>query len=82
MFPKRVNLFDDDLTGYIIRPVDRTNATVMTELREMQDRAHAWGRKNQVSFDPGKESFQILHPGMLKEMTSECWARGLIVHSL
>ena len=34
----------------------------MDELQGMQERAHAWGRKNRVSFDPGKENFVILHP--------------------
>ena len=34
----------------------------MTELHGMQQRAHEWGQRNQVTFDPAKEFFKIVHP--------------------
>ena len=34
----------------------------MDELHEMQHRTHEWGQRNQVTFDPAKEHFRILHP--------------------
>ena len=35
---------------------------VFDELREVQTRTHAWGRRNQVQFDPAKELFCVIHP--------------------
>ena len=57
-----VRLFADDLAAYIARSCQISNATVLEELRDIQEKTHVWGERNQVTFDPGKESFQILHP--------------------
>ena len=59
---QEVHLDADDLNGVCIRHVDHSEHMLMDELQDMQERAHAWGRKNRVSFDPGKENFVILHP--------------------
>jgi hypothetical protein len=57
-----MNLFADDLTAYIARSNRLSNAIVFEELRDIQQRTHMWGEKNQVTFDPVKGSFHILHP--------------------
>ena len=59
---QEVNLFADDLTGYTSCPFRVSNEVLYDELREMQTRTHEWGCRNQVSFDPAKENFQIVHP--------------------
>ena len=58
---QEVNLYADDLNGVCIRHVDHSEYILMDELQGMQERAHAWGMKNRVSFDPGKENFVLLH---------------------
>ena len=57
-----MNLFADDLTAEIYHPQCSNPATVMEELREIQTRTHAWGVRNQVTFDASKEFFNIIHP--------------------
>ena len=49
------------------------NDRVLAEGRSCQEKLHLWGRANQVSFDPSKESFQVLS---LKEPEGEGWAQG------
>ena len=36
------------------------NEDVLTDMRRSQADIHAWGRRNQVAFDPLKEEFAIL----------------------
>ena len=55
MATQEVNLFADDLTGYITCPVQVDSEILYEELRDMQTRTHSWGRKNQVTFDPAKK---------------------------
>ena len=59
---QEVNLFADDLTGTMACAVTVSNDILISELHEMQDRGHAWGRQNQVTFDPAKEFFKVVHP--------------------
>ena len=59
---QEVNLFADDLSGMTSMVQSSSPALLTQQLEEMQGRAHAWGRKHQVEFDPGKEYFKILHP--------------------
>jgi len=59
---QQVNLFADDLTGSTHVPARSSNALLMQELQEMQTRTHEWGARNQVTFDPSKEYFLIIHP--------------------
>ena len=37
-------------------------AGLLQELEQMQESTHAWGSRNQVIFDPGKEHQVILYP--------------------
>ena len=57
-----VNLFADDLTATTSCLLTVSNDILMDELHEMQHRTHEWGQRNQVTFDPAKEHFRILHP--------------------
>jgi len=59
---QEVNLFANDLTGTMTCAVTVSNDILISELHDMQHRAHAWGRQNQVTFDPAKEFFEVLHP--------------------
>ena len=34
---------------------------ILADLRSVQHELHMWGRANQVTFDPAKESFHVLH---------------------
>ena len=38
-----------------------THGPMLSDLRDAQRELHLWGQANQVSFDPEKESFHILH---------------------
>ena len=38
-----------------------THGPMLSDLRDAQRELHLWGQANQVSFDPKKESFHILH---------------------
>ena len=57
-----VQLFADDLTVLTSCPLIVSNAILLGALGETQKRTHRWGVKNQVSFDPSKETFKVLHP--------------------
>ena len=35
---------------------------IVSDLENVQQRAHDWGRRHRVTFDPSKESFHIIHP--------------------
>ena len=43
---------------------DATQIEKILELRAAQSELHAWGRANQLAFDPNNESFHILHKRM------------------
>ena len=57
--------FADDLNAWKAFRLDRAPATPfegpLGELLAAQAELHKWGASNQVLFDPGKESFHILH---------------------
>ena len=57
--------FADDLNAWKAFRLDRSAATPFAEplnqLLAVQAELHKWGASNQVFFDPGKESFNILH---------------------
>jgi len=57
-----MNLFADDLTAETTPPTSVTQNVLLEELCEIQQRTHAWGERNQVSFDAGKEHLVIIHP--------------------
>jgi len=59
---QKINLFADDLSVMASVPLDVSNCILHQELREVQARTHAWGARNQVEFDAGKEYFKIMHP--------------------
>ena len=53
-----------------------SQALLMQELEDLQARTHAWGNRNQVTFDPSKEHFKIIEytrPGPTGT-TSKCLA--------
>ena len=59
---QQCQIFADDLNAIVKRDVHISNDLVISELQEIQQRAHAWGNRNRVTFDPAKEHFHILHP--------------------
>jgi len=59
---QEMNLFADDLTAETHHPWRSASHCVMDELFEIQRRTHAWGARNQVTFDAGKEFLNIIHP--------------------
>ena len=60
--PNTGKVFADDLN--VFRKFDRRTDKdhIVSELHRCQEKVHAWGRKNRVSFDPEKEAFVIMHP--------------------
>jgi len=57
-----VNLFADDLTATTSCASTVSNDILLDELKDIQHRAHEWGNHNQVTFDPAKEYFKVIHP--------------------
>jgi len=53
-------VYADDLNAYRTFPSETPNAVVFKCSAKCQQEVHAWGKANQVSFDPDKESFHIL----------------------
>ena len=53
-------VFADDLNAYKGFEKDVEDSTILEDMAECQKNLHAWGRANQVEFDPGKESKHIL----------------------
>jgi hypothetical protein len=53
-------VFADDLNACRTFPSTMPNSKVFESTKLCQQELHSWGRANQVSFDPGKESFHIL----------------------
>ena len=58
-------VFADDYNSWKGYKIIRDDATqvekILEDLRAAQSELHAWGRANQVAFDPSKESFHVLH---------------------
>ena len=54
--------FADDLS--IFKGFDKTveNTEVLRQMHVCRHRVHAWGRRNRVAFDAGKEHLVIIHP--------------------
>ena len=63
-FGGEINLFADDQTVMTSKPQTFVDRTLLDELEQVQHRTHAWGLRNQVEFDPGKESMKIIHPSL------------------
>ena len=59
---QEMNLFADDLTVMTCVAQSVSDHILEDELKHVQSRTHAWGRRNQVEFDPGKEFIKIIHP--------------------
>ena len=59
---QHVQIFADDLKIDASCPVTMSNDQLRNDLGEAQRRAHLWGEKNRVSFDPTKEAIRIIHP--------------------
>lgn len=53
-------VYADDLNAYRVFPSTTPNANVKNAMKSGQDELHQWGRADQVSFDPSKESRHIL----------------------
>ena len=43
-------------------PLSMSNDVLRNSLTGAQRRAHSWGERDRVTFDPGKESIRIIHP--------------------
>ena len=54
-------VFADDFNTWCAFNRQIGNDEILSSCRECQALLHAWGRTNSVSFDPGKESFHVLH---------------------
>ena len=59
---QKVQFFDDDLNASVTRPMHMSDDLIQSELVGIQARAHIWGQRNRVTFDPSKESFHVIHP--------------------
>ena len=55
-------IFADDLKVDASCPEAMSNDVLKASLGEAQHRAHEWGERNRVTFDPTKESIRIIHP--------------------
>ena len=60
--PESGKAFADDLN--VFQEFDRLvpERRIVHKLHECRDEVHAWGQRNRVEFDAGKEHFVILHP--------------------
>ena len=54
-------VFADDLNCTKVLPPSATNDDAFTDAKRCQSELHKWGNANQVLFDPGKESFHVIH---------------------
>ena len=54
-------VFADDLNCTKVLPPSTTNDDAFTDAKRCQSELHKWGNANQVLFDPGKESFHVIH---------------------
>ena len=50
-------MFADDLNAYKELEVETPNEEGIKEAKTCQEKLHAWGNANQVTFEPKKESF-------------------------
>jgi len=57
-----VELFADDLNVSTSCATEVSNDVLIGDLRDAQQRTHAWGQEHRVSFDPTKEHIKVLHP--------------------
>ena len=55
-------IFADDLKVDASCPEAMSSDVLRANLNEAQHRAHEWGEKNRITFDPTKESIRIIHP--------------------
>ena len=55
--------FADDMTACRNFEGSTTNGRIQEELSRCQEKCHAWGSENRVTFDKSKEFFRILHRG-------------------
>ena len=53
-------VYADDLNAYKVFPADTSNEDILNSNGACQESLHAWGTKNRVSFDPGKESSHVI----------------------
>ena len=53
-------VYADDLNAYKEFTSTTTNGTAMEAVGNVQNEFHRWGRANQVTFDPSKESRHVL----------------------
>ena len=53
-------IYADDLNAFKTFPASTTNEDILTSNAACQESLHSWGRRNRVSFDPGKESSHVI----------------------
>ena len=53
-------VYADNLNAYKAFPTSVSNKQLYKEEERCQKKLHAWDQANQVTFDPGKESFHVL----------------------
>ena len=66
---QQAQIFADDLNVVADYPAELSEPIVLEDLSEAQRKAHIWGRRNQVTFDPSKEHFHIVHPYRKESVT-------------
>ncbi len=54
-------VFADDFNSWRAFDVGTAIGEILESCRECQSSLHRWGQANSVKFDPGKESFHVLH---------------------
>jgi len=59
---QEAQIFADDLKVTASYAVHVSPNVIVSDLENVQQRAHDWGRRHRVTFDPSKESFHIIHP--------------------
>ncbi len=60
--PSSIKCFADDLNAFHQYSRHEDSEVIFSDLQNTQSKLHAWGKRNRVEFDAGKESFNILHP--------------------
>ena len=59
---QQAQVFADDLKVDGSCPTAVSSDILKASLKDAQHRAHIWGARNRVCFDPNKEAIRIIHP--------------------
>ena len=79
---QHLQIFADDLKVDACCPATVSDDVLRSSLAGAQRRAHAWGARNRVTFDPAKESIRIIHPELGEDGDFVFLAQNSIVDSV